>query len=295
MEFEFTRVLIAFIVGYFLSVSGSLTQLITNNSLASPSTLGMDGLAVLFIIGSYFLSLFIQVDISSESLSFILFNVFIIIFIIIKLLLKSKKILIIENIWSHSGMKSIILIGLAFNLLIGAFFSIVQFLFVAMNIKFPTAIWFGNLRQYDPSWLYLFLIFFVLTFLIIWRISRKLDILNVGTLFAQGLNINIEKIQMICLTLSLVLSGLVISYFGVFSFLGLIFPHILRSISIFRNNMRRELIIGPLFTGVIFSGIDFICYTYTYQGAELPVGMVSSVIGSFFLIYLLIRSKISFS
>jgi iron complex transport system permease protein len=295
MEFEITRIIIAFIVGYFLSVSGSLTQLITNNSLASPSTLGMDGLAVLFIIAAYFLSIFIDVNISSESLSFILFLGFTFLFVLVKQLLKSKKISVIENIWHHSGMKSIILIGLAFNLLIGAFFSIVQFLFVAMNIKFPSAIWFGNLRQYDPSWVYFFLIFFAVTYVSIWKVSKKLDILNIGNLFAQGLNINIERIQMICLTISLLLSGLIISYFGVFSFLGLIFPHILRSISYFKDNMRREVIIGPLFSGVVFSGIDLLCFTFTYQGAELPVGMVSSVVGSFFLIYLLVKSKISFS
>jgi len=48
MEIEFGRLALSFIVGYFLCLSGSLSQLVTNNPLGSPSTLGMDGLAVFF-------------------------------------------------------------------------------------------------------------------------------------------------------------------------------------------------------------------------------------------------------
>lgn len=295
MEVEVQRVLLSFIVGYLLSVSGSLTQLITNNSLASPSTLGMDGVAVLFVIFSYFFSSFIDLSITSETLSFLLFLLSVTVFFIFQKILVKNKNVLIQSIWKHSSMKGVILIGLSFNLFVGAIFSIVQFLFMAMNVDFPNAIWFGNLRQYDDSWLYLFTLFFIITIGICYSISKKLDYLNIGTQFAKGLGVEIRSTQSICLLLSLVISGVVISYFGVFSFLGLIFPHLLRSISFFQKNMKHEIIYGAVVCGVIFSGIDFLCYTFTYQGAELPVGMVSSVLGSFFLIVVLFKSKYSLS
>jgi len=55
-DFEIYRFFFAFLCGYFITVSGSLSQLMSNNSIASPSTLGMDGGAVLFVIFSQFFS-----------------------------------------------------------------------------------------------------------------------------------------------------------------------------------------------------------------------------------------------
>jgi iron complex transport system permease protein len=252
----------------------------------------MDGFGVLFVILSYFIPNHF-LTYSNEAVSFILFIVVMITFISIKKLFNSNQNKMIQNIWQQSSIKNIIIVGLAFNLLIGALFSIVQFLFMALNIKFPTSIWFGNFRQYDDSWLSLFLICFILTYAIVIKLSNNIELLNIGVNFSQGLKVDINRLQKQCLYLSLVLTVLVISYFGVFSFLGLIFPHILRSLNIFKKNMKAELIFGSLIMGVIFSGIDFLCYSFIYRGAEFPVGMVSSVLGAFFLIFLIMKSKIS--
>ncbi len=284
MEFDFVRILLAFFSGYFLTVSGSLAQLSTNNKLASSSTLGFDGVGVLCILAAQSLISFFSVNLSIENLSLLIFgSIFVFIIIVIKFKKSSSDI--------SKNMNKIILIGLGFNLFIGGVFSIIQFLFIALNYEFPTGIWFGNFKQFEIETLYLFGVLFLVSFVLVWRMSKKLSFLALGPDFAKGLNIDVSKVLRGSLLVSFFLTGLVVSYFGVFSFIGLIFPHILRSIGFFKYSMKNELIIGSVFAGVFLSTIDFLCYHFTFFGAEVPVGMVCSVVGSFTLLALLIQRQ----
>ncbi len=281
MEIDITRVLLSFLCGYFLTISGSLAQIITNNKLASSSTLGFDGLGVLVILVAQFLITFVQVKFPIEHLSFALFLLFFIPLCLVSL--KSFK--------KNLNMNKVILIGLGFNLFVGGIFSVIQFLFIAINFEFPTGIWFGNFKYFELKVLWLYLIIFIIVFGIVLRLSKDLAILSVGSAFAEGLGLRTSYLSKLSLLLSFFLTGLVVSYFGVFSFIGLIFPHIIRSFSFFKFSMRRELILGPILTGVVLSGLDFLCFQYPFYGAEVPVGMVCSVAGSFVLLVLLLNKR----
>lgn len=287
MEVELTRVFLAFLVGYFLTVSGSLSQIVTQNNLASPSTLGFDGGAVVCIILAQFVITSFSLELGIEWVSFAIFLGLFLLLFFYRLTVKSKM-----HIFANKGVENIILIGLGFNLLIGALFSVIQFLFVALNWDFPSGIWFGNLRFASLSYLWPFTIVFIVLQIFLFQLSKKLRFLSVGHDFALGLGVDVKKIQSVSLFISLFLTGLVISFFGVFSFLGLIFPHVLRLIPVFKYNMRNELLYGGILTGAIFSATDFLCYSLDIYGTELPVGMVSSVAGSLVLLFLLIRKEI---
>lgn len=285
MEIDLLRLLFAFFCGYFLAISGSLSQVTSHNHLASPSTLGMDGLAVVTVILSQGILVLLGVEFPLEHLSFALFILcFFGVFVLSKGLFRFSLF--------ETDMQGIILLGLAFNLLVGAVFSVVQFLFMALNFEFPTGLWFGNFRFYSLSYLWLFVLAFIVTLLCLSKLAPKLRIMTIGNEFAQGCGINISKIQKQSLLLSLFLTGLVICYFGVFSFLSLIFPHLLRMVPVFRKNMRHELYYGPFLCGIALSFLDALCFHFDFRGAELPVGMVSSILGSFLLIGLLLKSRL---
>ena len=287
MDIEWSRVLLAFFCGYFLTLSGSLSQIVTNNKIASSSTLGFDGLGVLMILGAQFLITFVGFEYPLEHLSF---SLFILVFIIIAF--GTRRFFKLNTAQSLSrSMQKVILIGLGFNLFIGGIFSVIQFLFIAINYEFPTGIWFGNFKFYDDSTLYLFILFFIITQAYIIKSSSSFNFLALGNNFAAGLGIDVTKIVRHSLLISLFLTGLVVSYFGVFSFIGLIFPHILRTLRPFKYSMRNEVLYGPFFTGALLSAIDFICYNSPFFGAEIPVGMVCSVMGSFVLLTILIKRQ----
>jgi iron complex transport system permease protein len=280
--------ILAFICGYFLCLSGSLCQLVTNNNIASPSTLGMDALGVLVVIIAQGFIIFFDSNFSLISISLMLTTLSLfILFFVNKFYLKSQ-----EDIWSRFDIKKIVLIGLSFNLFVGAIFSVIQFMFMALNFEFPSGLWFGSFKQVSQSWLILFcLLFFGVQALIILK-ARELSLLNLGHSFALGRNIDSSKLQSYSLFLSLFLTLFVVVFFGVFSFLGLIFPHIIRSFGYFKTNMRGEVLWGPYFAGIALCVVDVICFNATYLGAEFPVGMVSGVIGAFLLILMLLKSRV---
>lgn len=282
---DFTRMLIAFIVGYALCLSGSLAQLTTNNTLASPSTLGMDGFAVVFVIFSQFA---IALG-SSLPLEFGSFTLFLISFVGVSFIfLKTKS----RGIWRILNMRSLILMGLAFNLMVGAIFSVIQFMFLALNLNFPSSLWFGNFKQIPDYALPIFLLVFLGSLFYVKKNYTKFNIMNLGVFQAQGMGLQVERFQRSNLLLGLLLTGLVICFCGVFSFLGLILPHIFRSLKIFRFDMSKEVLWAPFVGGLSIMVLDLLCYHFPLFGAEIPVGMISSVIGAFLLIFLSLRMGI---
>lgn len=287
IDFDIYRIIFSFICGYFLAVSGSLTQLVSHNSLSSPSTLGMDGVGVFVVIISQFIMLNSNFNMSLEKVS--LFG-FLILFFIITLLLTKKSKGRFE-IWKGFDMNKVILIGISFNLLVAGIFSLVQFLFMTMNLEFPTSLWFGQFKFYEKDLLVPFVLLFVGVIFWIRKYAQKVNILNLGTDYAYGLGLDVIKVQKVALLMSLFLTGIVITQFGVFSFLGLIFPHVVRSFRFFKTSMRRELLFGPMLCGFALMLIDLLCYNWLVYSAEIPVGMFSGILGTFLLIFLLIKTN----
>lgn len=289
IDINIMRVLIAFMGGYFLSVSGSLTQLVTQNELASPSTLGFDALVVFIILIGQVLLIQLGLEVSLEWFSFALF---IPVFLVISIFLLKRKSLGQKASKVISDVNFIILLGLGINLFIGAIFAVVQFLFMSLNFQFPTGLWFGSFRYESINILILYLVSFVIIHFVLRHLGKDLRVMAIGKDFATGVGIKVLKVENFSMIISLYCTALVICFFGVFSFLGLIFPHILRMFPVFKKNMKRELGIGALISGSFLMFLDFACYNFTFYGLEFPVGMVSSVLGSFLLIILLFRKNL---
>ncbi|MAZ48870.1 MAG: hypothetical protein CME65_09920 [Halobacteriovoraceae bacterium] len=286
MEIDLIRILCAFFCGFGLTLSGSLCQLTTNNSLASPSTLGMDGIGVgCLILAQTFITSFgfsWGIELTSLGLFFFLFTIMA--FFLLKM--RSKR------LWQFLNLKQIILLGLAFNLMMGAIFSVLQFMFMALNYDFPTSLWFGHFKHAGSTGLIVLGLSFSFIWIYCFRHSEKFNFINLGVHMAQGMGVNVERFQKINLLLALFITGAIISFFGVFSFLGLVLPHILRSFGIFKINMRNEILWGPWIGGAVIAVVDLGCYNFIFYGAELPVGMISSVIGALSLILLSFKMNI---
>ncbi len=285
-ELDFYRIIFSFISGYFLCASGSIAQLLTHNPLASPSTLGMSGFAVLFVLLAQLIQIQTGTDISLSYLSFCSFTAFMgILYLFIRFRFAQSLRFNLMN------LRRLILLGLACNLFIGAIFSIVQFLFMALNFEFPSGLWFGHFKFYQEKDMILVLISWVAIVIFIFRNVEKFELLNLGGNLALSVKPEIGKFQLISIWVILFMTGLVISFFGVFSFLGLIFPHIIRKLSFFNSNIKSELIWGPILSGSALAIIDYFCFKIIFYGAELPVGMVSSVLGAFLLIFLIVKER----
>lgn len=274
------RLLASFISGSLLSLSGSLIQTVTVNDLAGPSTLGFEALVVVVMLLSHFLTVLGLVSVPTDLLSMGLF-------LVLLLVLKLKN----KSIQTNRSVQSLILIGLCLNLLIGSLFSLLQFLFFTLNIEFPTELWFGNFRFVSMSALTIVVLVGIFVYACLFKLKKNLLALRLGDEIARHLRVNREKTVAGAWWLSFLAVGTVTIFFGVFSFVGLIFPHLLRRFHFFRTNLWAELIIGSLISGVVFMLLDWVCREILFFSAEIPVGMLSSILGSGLLMYFLLAKK----
>ncbi len=135
------------------------------------------------------------------------------------------------------------------------------------------------------------LIFESLLLLGIYRFRKELILNSLGPSFSN-LGVAHKKFYLPFVFISIsVGTFLVVSLFGAFSFIGLIFPLLARKLFLKKFDLMGEIILGSFFNGVIFTLIDFICYEFPVLGAEIPMGLFSTSIGALALIVLIWHSN----
>jgi len=118
--------------------------------------------------------------------------------------------------------------------------------------------------------------------LFLYRYHRELDIISQGLETAAGLGINIQKFSVIIFLITSLLIGLTVSLVGAIGFVGLVIPHISKLLFGPKHlyNLPASFILGATFL-LLADTVSRIITVY-----ELPVGVVTSLIGVPFFIYL---------
>ena len=214
-EYRLPRMLLGFIVGVSLAVSGALIQGVVKNELASPDVIGITK-------GASLTAVIVIMLFPSAPLFLLPFSSF------IGALIISIFLTILISKFNVKGSR-LALIGLAIGAICTA---IVQFLLIRNPMDANTAlVWLtGSLYGHDLADVGIVLPWFIIVLPFIIYFSRKLDILALGDDVATGLGAKVQGIKMLLLFLAVVLAGSSIAVVGGLSFLGLISPHIARSI-----------------------------------------------------------------
>lgn len=276
MDYLSIRLWSSFLTGVILSQTGSFIQLATRNVLASPSTLGFDGLAILWLLIFHSLALLLMLDSSSYWFIVLGLPFFVIVGIIFSMLLRK-------------GLKfeRVILLGLTFNLLVGAIFALWQFFFMAFNLPFPIELWFGHFRFSSIEALRILFITEALIMLGLYFQWKEIILYSLGVSVARNFGLKDKRLFLFLFIAVAVGTLIVVGIFGAFSFLGLVFPILARKIWFKKFDMAGELLLGSLVNGLFLLLIDFVCYFFPIFGAEVPVGLIVTVVGAVSLILLL--------
>ncbi|MGX6962860.1 FecCD family ABC transporter permease [Vagococcus xieshaowenii] len=276
LDVRLPRVLMSFIVGAMIAVSGTVMQSLLNNPLASPYTLGISsgasfGAALMLTIGVPLLGL-------SSYLVPVNGFVFGCLTVLIVLLFAKKTAHQMDN-------QTIILVGMIVGLFINALLTLLS----VFSDDYLKAIVYWQLGSFASShyaqilWLALLLVLGLVVFI---RFSRELDILTLGDEQAMTTGLETQKLKVFFIGLCCLLTGSAISFVGIIGFVDLVAPHLVRKV--FGHHHRWVIPSSALVGGILMVFADLISRTIIAP-REIPVGAVTALIGSPFFAYLFLK------
>ena len=272
------RVLLAFIAGGCLSMSGAVTQSVLRNPLASPYILGVSSGASLgagiIIISGISIPLARGFTLPLAGFVFGLAAVF-------------SVIAFSSKMDKTMSSNTVILCGMVLSLFVGALLTTLSAIF-SDDLKRIVLWQMGSFAL--RGWLYVRLIlpFFAAGAAGVMRYTREMDILTFGDDQAKSAGVETGVIRKQLLVFSTMLSGAAVSLSGVIGFVDLIAPHAARKIT---GSAHRYLIPMSFFIGGSLMTLTDLIARTVISPSELPVGAITALVGAPFFVWIYFRRR----
>lgn len=284
-EFRLPRIVIAALVGMGLAMAGVVLQGITKNGLADPGILGINaGAGAAVVIFMYFFQFQAAWTDGSSWMKIMMMPMF----GFVGGTLAAALIFFFALKNGHLDMQRLILTGIAIN---SGFGALSMFISLKMNASDyeSAAVWQAG-AIYNANWTFIvaMLPWIVILGLYVYRKSYLLDYFQLEENTVIGLGIQLEKEKVLLLLASVGLVSACVSVSGSIGFIGLMAPHIARQLVGIQHKwvMPVSVLVGAAL--LIFS--DFVAKT-VFAPSELAVGIVVSIIGIPYFLYLLVKAK----
>jgi iron complex transport system permease protein len=283
------RVFLGILVGASLALAGATTQAIFKNPMADPYILGISsgaafGAATVIVLGS---SLFGTAAIMLAGLKIELLSIGIPIGSFIGAIMTTFIVFNIARSGNKVPVETLLLSGIA----VSAFFSAVtSFLMYIAGRSLHQIVYWVMGALWSSSWNDVFILgpIAIMAALIIFAYSRDLNILLLGDEAATHLGTDVGKLKIFMLALSSIIAAIAVSVSGIIGFVGLIIPHMMRLVV---GPDHRILIPSSILVGAIFLTSADVFSRIIIQPTEIPVGVITALIGAPFFIYLLVKKK----
>lgn len=282
-EFRLPRVVIGALVGFGFGIAGTVIQGVTKNGLADPGILGINAGAGMAIV--LFMFLF-QGNINNTGW----FSVFAMpLFGLLGGL--TSAILIYLFAWKNGRLDTqrLILVGIAISSGLGA---VSLFISLKMNPSdFEMATVWINGSIWNANWKYILSIipWVVVLFPVILKKAFILDLFQLEENTVKSLGISTEREKAILLLSAIGIVSACVSVSGNIGFVGLLAPHISKSLVGIQH--KRAIPVAGLIGMLLVIVSDFIGRT-VFAPAELSVGIVISIVGIPYFVYLLLKAKV---
>ena len=274
-ELRLPRVLFAFFAGSVLGLSGLLFQTLFRNALMTPYTLGISSGAVL---GA---GVAIKLGLSTLFFGIAAISLFGFIGAIFTVLL----LLYLSRFLKSRQHESLLLLGIALSLFYTSALMIVFYLGSAMQNDMLIRFTMGSLSIIGWNYpLVLGVIAFTL-YVSVFAYRFELQLLSVSEEQAQLKGINAKRVTLFLLAISSLGIGTLVSISGPIGFIGLIVPHIVTKL--YPSTVQKRITKTAIFGGLFLVLCDTITRVIQTQ-SELPIGIVTAIIGAPFFIYLII-------
>jgi iron complex transport system permease protein len=276
------RIIGALFAGAGLAVAGVVMQCILRNPLASPFTLGISSSAA---FGASFAIIFLGAGSSMTSTVTINNPYITTVCAFLFSLVATGSILLLTRITRVSA-ETMILAGVAISAMFSAGLSFMQYIATDSQLGNIVAWTFGDLGKATWSWNSLILLLFLPVVLYYFYKRWDYNAMDAGEDTAKGLGVNTERERVVGMVLSSVLSAVIVSFFGIIAFIGLLGPHIARMI--IGSDHRYLIPLSIILGAIVLVTADGVGQVILYPSV-VPVGIITSMLGGPLFIYLLIR------
>ena len=268
-DIRLPRIAAAMIVGAALSISGASFQGVFRNPLVSPDILGVSGGAA---FGASLAILFGQGSLIIQIMAFITGLIAVTLTYMISRKFKGDKTLMI------------VLAGIAIAALFTAFTSTIKYLSNPYSQLPEITYWLmGSLSAVTTQSVLMILIPVSIGFTVLLLVRWRINVLAMGDEEATSLGVDTGKLKIIVILSCTLLTAAAVSISGIIGWVGLIIPHIARMIV---GPDHKKLLPAAISIGAIFLLlIDDVSRAATT--VEIPIGILTAIIGAPFFIYLL--------
>lgn len=276
LDVRLPRLALGFLVGGCLAAVGVTLQAMLRNPLADPYVLGVSGGAA---VGA---SLAIVTGLTAAGALGLPLSAFAGSLLSLALLYR------VAAAYGHVSVHTLLLAGVIINALFAA---LVMFLTSLMDPThaFRVLSWMlGSLAAPDDLSLSAVAVLLAVGGLLLARQARALNLLTVGEDSARSLGVDVERVKRELLVTTALLTGTVVSVSGLIGFVGMAVPHAVRLVCGADN---RLLLPACAFAGGIFLVIADTVARTALAPAELPVGVMTALVGAPFFLYLLVARK----
>jgi len=276
-QFRIPRMVLAFLVGSALALSGMLLQVISRNALADPGIVGINAGAGLSMM------LFLMLQHSTTSVHTFVQPFFALVggFIVIILLF-------ILSYDRNQGVIPVRLIytGIAIAAAISAVMIILTFVLDPTQYQMIKVWLAGNIGNSNWNHVYTMLPWLIVIVPVLIRKAYILDAMRLNDPAAIGIGVSIRTYRVFFLICSVLLAAPAVAVSGSIGFVGLVVPHLVRQL--FRGH--KLMIIACLCIGGGLVVIADALGKMIVKNTEIPAGVIVALIGAPYFLYLLIKN-----
>jgi iron complex transport system permease protein len=278
LQVRLPRLLLAALTGATLSLTGAVFQALLRNPLADPYILGISGGSALGAVIAMGFGLHLML---------IGFQI-VPIFSICGALLTILFVYNFSRIGNYLPTQTMLLAGISLQAMLSALILFLQTLLDPLQLMQVFTWLMGNIPTPEYRNLLWIFLYVVLAIGVILPQARHLNALTLGELDAQIVGIDVERLKKILFFACSLLTGSIVALTGLIGFVGIIVPHLLR-LTIGPDH--RRLLPACVVFGSIFMVVADTLARVLLSPTEIPVGVITALIGGPFFLFLLWKNK----
>lgn len=274
LQIRLPRVLLAVLVGACLSLGGLVFQALLRNPLAEPYILGVAGGSAVGAVVGILLGLAPFPGVALFSFAGSLATLLPVLFVASTKAVVDKDTLILAGVMVNAFCSSVIM----FLVSLTQDSRLHSILFWLM----------GDLSMSDLDRVLFLALFLAPCFVLLFLLARPMNILLMGEEMAAGMGVNVRLITVTLLLVTSLMVSAVVCQAGLLGFVGLVMPHLLRLLF---GPDHRVLVPACILGGASYLVLcDLLARSLSAQ-AEMPVGVITALVGAPLFIVLLQRSR----